>query len=139
MPLFCSACSNLLVVTTTSDTFHFTCSKCARIETPNITDSLRYEDVSGTNFAVFKAILTNASKDPVNPKVFKLCKCGNNTAKQVRLGGEMKLINTCISCSEQWLDGTKESDSIDYTSENMETPLSNKPKKSLNKSSKTKA
>lgn len=107
MPLFCPICNNLLVVTTSADDFHFTCMKCHSTEKPTSADTLRYEEVSGTNLVVFKSILLNAGKDPVNPKVKKQCKCGYDTVRQVRLGTEMKLINTCIKCNEQWLEGTE--------------------------------
>ncbi len=110
MPLFCSICSNLMVVSTTADTFLFKCNKCETTEEPTDKDSLRYEDVSGINLVVYKAILLNAGKDSVNPKVKKQCECGNDKVRQVRLGSEMKLINTCIDCGKQWLDGTKETD-----------------------------
>ncbi len=110
MPLFCSICQNLLTVSTTADSFLFKCNKCERTEQPSDTDSLRYEDVSGINFTIYGAILRNAGKDPVNPKVAKKCTCGNLTARQVRLGSEMKLINTCIKCNEQWIDGTREAE-----------------------------
>jgi DNA-directed RNA polymerase subunit M/transcription elongation factor TFIIS len=106
MPLFCSNCSNLLLVVTTSDQFHFKCSKCETTEEPNVSDSLRFEDVSGTNLGGYKDILLVAGRDPVNPKVDKSCSCGHNRARQVRLGKEMKLINTCIKCNNQWLEGT---------------------------------
>lgn len=110
MPLFCKTCSNLLVVVTTSDKFHFKCSKCEIIEDPDEKDTLRYEDLTGTNLAVYREILLTAGNDPVNPKVEKTCDCGSDRVRQVRLGKELKLINTCISCNAQWLEGTKETD-----------------------------
>ena len=110
MPLFCSICQNLLVVSTTADTFHFKCVKCESVEKPDERDTLRYENISGTNLTSYKAILLTAGKDPVNPKVRRECKCGSNVVRQVRLGNEMRLINTCISCNDQWLDGTRETD-----------------------------
>ena len=112
MPLFCSNCNNLMVITTTADTFNYKCNSCYNIELPTNEDSLVYKDVTGINLTVYKSILYNAGKDPVNPKVQRLCKCGNEFARQVRLGTEMKLINTCTVCSEQWLDGTN-NDSIE--------------------------
>jgi DNA-directed RNA polymerase subunit M/transcription elongation factor TFIIS len=95
---------------TTADTFKYQCSKCVSFEIPSNKDTLVYEDVIGTNLTIYKAILHNAGKDPVNPKVRRHCKCGNQFAKQVRLGHEMKLINTCTTCGNQWLDGTHETD-----------------------------
>jgi hypothetical protein len=97
-------------IVTTADTFLFKCNKCETTEEPTDKDSLRYEDVSGTNLVVYKAILLNAGRDPVNPKVKKQCDCGNYIVRQVRLGNEMKLINTCTDCNNQWLDGTKDTD-----------------------------
>jgi DNA-directed RNA polymerase subunit M/transcription elongation factor TFIIS len=111
MPLFCRICNNLMVVDTTADTFNFKCSKCFRVEDSQSEDSLRYEEASGINFTSYGAILRNAGRDPVNPKVAKSCnKCGSKIARQVRLGNEMRLINTCIKCGEQWLDGTRETE-----------------------------
>jgi len=110
MPLFCKICSNLMNVSTTYNTFLFKCNKCENVETPNEYDNLRYESVTGTNLVVYKSILLNAGKDSVNPKVKKICECGNNIVTQVRLGNELKLINTCIKCNKQWVDGTNETD-----------------------------
>jgi DNA-directed RNA polymerase subunit M/transcription elongation factor TFIIS len=99
-----------MFVSTTYDSFLFKCNKCANIEIPKDSDTLRYENVTGTNLVVYKSILLNAGKDPVNPKVKKNCSCGNNIVTQVRLGNELKLINTCINCNNQWVDGTQETD-----------------------------
>lgn len=110
MPLFCKLCNNLLVVITTSDKFHFKCSKCESIEMPDEKDTLRLEEVTGTNLVIYKEILLTAGKDPVNPKVEKTCACGYERCRQVRLGKEMKVINTCIKCNKQWLEGTKTTD-----------------------------
>lgn len=118
MPLFCSVCRNLMTIATTADAFHYQCGKCMTFEAPSDKDTLVHEDVSGTNLTIYKAILYNAGKDPVNPKVKRTCKCGNQFARQVRLGNEMKLINTCTSCGDQWLDGTRDSDL--YTQDSQE-------------------
>lgn len=110
MPLFCPICKNLMTIATTADDFHHQCSKCMTFEKPSVKDTLVYENVSGPNLAIYRSILKNAGLDPVNPKVRRKCKCGSQFAKQVRLGSEMKLINTCTECSENWIDGTRESD-----------------------------
>ncbi len=110
MPLFCSTCRNLMAITTTADSFKYQCRKCMHFEMPSARDTLVYENVVGTNLTIYKPILYNAGKDPVNPKVYRMCKCGNKFARQVRLGSEMRLINTCTECSDQWLDGTREND-----------------------------
>lgn len=89
------------------------------LESPSDKDTLVHEDVSGTNLTIYKSILYNAGKDPVNPKVRRPCKCGNQFARQVRLGNELKLINTCTVCGDQWLDGTRDSDSD--TNDNTQT------------------
>jgi len=105
MSLFCKKCNNLLIVETTSESFKFKCNKCELYETPTAYDTLRYEDITGDDLIVFKSILLTASDDPVNPKVEKKCKCGYDRVRQVRLGNEMKLINSCIKCKNQWLEG----------------------------------
>lgn len=110
MSLFCDNCRNLLTMVTTADTFAFKCNKCELTKEPNVTDYKVYESLSGTNLDIFRSLLSYAGKDPVNPKVIKKCKCGHNIAKQVRLGNEMKLVNTCVKCNKQWLDGTLATD-----------------------------
>lgn len=104
--LFCQECLNLLSVITTSDELFLKCIKCQKITLTGPKDSLRYEDIKGTNLVIYKTILQNAGKDPVNPKVKKDCKkCKNDIVKQVRLGSDMRLINICTNCNEQWLEG----------------------------------
>lgn len=103
--MFCPNCNNLLIVETTTDAFHFKCSKCDIRKQPTDLDTLRYESITGTNLAIYKEILLTAGQDPVNPKVVKECSCGSNRARQVRLGQELKLINTCIECKKQWIEG----------------------------------
>lgn len=109
MPLFCEVCNNLLSKISTADTFYFNCVKCKSNYKPTDNDSLRYESTHDTNIAVYNIILQNARKDPVNPKVNKKCKkCDNNIVKQVRLTDDMRLINVCTECNEQWLENTIE-------------------------------
>lgn len=108
MPLFCTDCNNLLTVVTSSDDFKFKCTKCEKIEDPTDEDSLRYEFSGVVDFTLFVQTMANAVRDPVNPKVEKDCTCGNNRAKQVRLGKELKLVNICDKCHRQWLEGTEE-------------------------------
>ena len=108
MPLFCQECNNLLSIITTADEFFFKCIKCQKTYTPSDDDSLRYDDVKGTNLIIYKTILQNAGKDPVNPKVRKTCKkCESDIVKQVRLGEDMRLINVCVKCDTQWIEGTE--------------------------------
>lgn len=109
MPLFCGVCNNLLSVITLSDNFYFRCMKCYKTYKPNDADTLRFEEIKGTNLLVYKTILKTAGKDPVNPKVKVECKkCHNDIAKQVRLGEDMRLINICVNCDNQWIEGTDE-------------------------------
>lgn len=107
MPLFCQICENLLSVVTSVDEFYYKCTSCQQNYKPDANDSLRYEDIKGSNLIIYKTILQNAAKDPVNPKVRKECKCGNDIVTQVRLGDELKLVNTCTKCNKQWLEGTE--------------------------------
>jgi len=130
MPLFCPVCQNLMIIATTADEFMYQCTKCMTQEKPSDKDSLVYENVTGTNLIIYKSILHNAGRDPVNPIVFRKCKCGSNTARQVRLGNEMKLINTCIKCSDQWLDGTRDVDNVQGASEKSTSDKSTKRRKS---------
>jgi DNA-directed RNA polymerase subunit M/transcription elongation factor TFIIS len=107
MPLFCKFCSNLLVNINSSDSLKFKCVKCNVYEEPTDEDTLRYEDVKAINLDVYKSIVSTAADDPVNPKVKKICpKCKHDRARQVRIGDELKLINKCIKCKEQWVEGT---------------------------------
>jgi DNA-directed RNA polymerase subunit M/transcription elongation factor TFIIS len=106
MPLFCQICNNLLSVIATSDEFYFKCISCQSIYQPDEKDSLRYENIKGTNLIIYKTILQNAGRDPVNPKVKKNCTtCKNDIVRQVRLGEDMRLINICTKCGKQWIEG----------------------------------
>jgi DNA-directed RNA polymerase subunit M/transcription elongation factor TFIIS len=112
MPRFCEVCNNLLSVIATADAFSYKCIKCQRSYQPSHDDSLRYEDTKGTNLIVYKPILKNAGRDPVNPKVRKTCtKCKNTVVRQVRLGDDMRLINICANekCCKQWIEGLEKS------------------------------
>jgi len=107
MPLFCDICNNLLSVITTASTFYFKCAQCQKRFKPLPDDSLRYEESTGINLLIYKKILQNAAKDPLNPKVLRDCpNCKKKTIiRQVRLGDDLRLINTCIKCEKQWIDG----------------------------------
>lgn len=106
MPRFCETCNNLLSVIATSDEFYFKCIKCQLTYRPSEDDSLRFESTKGTNLIVYKTILKNAGRDPVNPKVRKPCDgCASTIVRQVRLGDDMRLINICINCDKQWIEG----------------------------------
>jgi DNA-directed RNA polymerase subunit M/transcription elongation factor TFIIS len=106
MPLFCKTCDNLLSVIATSSEFYFKCIKCQTIYDPDNYDTLRHENIKGTNLIIYKTILQNAGRDPVNPKVKKDCTtCRNNIVRQVRLGEDMRLINICTKCDKQWIEG----------------------------------
>ena len=106
MPLFCSICNNLLSTITTADSFNFKCLNCHEIYKPTDEDTMIYEDTKGTDLVIYKTILQTAGRDPVNPKVYKDCeKCKKNIVRQVRLGENMRLINTCVNCEYQWVEG----------------------------------
>lgn len=109
--MFCKTCANLLSVIATSDEFYFRCVKCQLTYQPSDNDSLRHESTKGTNLIVYKTILANAGKDPVNPKVRKTCtKCKSGIVRQVRLGDDMRLINICIKCDKQWIEGLEKAE-----------------------------
>ena len=138
MPLFCPICENLMVIITTADSFQYQCDKCMTIEQPTDKDTLVHENVTGTNLVIYTSILHNAGRDPVNPKVAKQCNCGYKFSRQVRLGDEMKLINTCIKCNEQWLDGTKDTDFEGAENQEVEKTGKSESLDKKNKKSKTK-
>lgn len=104
MPLFCANCGNLMTIVTTADSFNYQCNKCMKFDKAEANDTLVYEKVNRTNLTIYKSILCTAGQDPVNPKVRKNCACGEQFARQVRLGSEMKLIDTCIKCGHQSIE-----------------------------------
>ncbi len=103
--LFCKLCNNLLSEVTTADRFYFECDSCKIKYQPEEKDTLRFSEKTGSNLVTFRNLLSTAGKDPVNPKVHRDCpKCKNSIAKQIRIGENMQLINTCIQCNHQWLE-----------------------------------
>jgi hypothetical protein len=105
MSQFCTVCENLLVDITTSEEYYRKCLKCHVTYDVTDSDSMRLEDIRGTNLIIYQTILQNAGKDPVNPKVKKQCiKCPNNILRQTRVGINMQLINICTKCDFKWLD-----------------------------------
>ena len=107
MSQFCVDCRNLLVDITTNDEYYRKCLKCHVVYELKDDDSMRLEDVRGTNLIIYQTILQNAGKDPVNPKVKKQCiKCPNDILRQSRVGVNMQLINICIKCNHKWLDAS---------------------------------
>lgn len=110
MVKFCSQCSNLMVSITSANSFRFQCVKCAIMAEPKDEDTLLYSASSGTNLTIYRSIVEKAAKDPVNPKVEKKCSCGNNIARQIRLGSEMILMNVCTRCENQWIEGSRDID-----------------------------
>lgn len=99
--LYCSVCQNLLGVDIVNDTLIFICASCQSRYEAKDDDSLRYEEVKGSDIAIFKKILEKIADDPANPKVYRECnKCKHNIAKYVRLGEDMKLVYSCLNCKE---------------------------------------
>jgi len=106
MPLFCNICNNLLEKITSYDKFYFNCVQCQKNYDINDTDTLQYEECKGSNLMNSQILLLHASVDPVNPKIEKKCiKCNYNYSRQVRVGKDMRLIDTCIKCGFQELYG----------------------------------
>ena len=104
MKYFCDNCNNLLEVKSASDKLILTCKTCFASYNTEEDDTLRYAETKGGNLFIYKTILSNAVKDPVNLKSRVNCpKCKHTIAKQVRLGVELRLINICESCNFQWV------------------------------------
>jgi len=100
--VFCKECNNLLTEITGPTKCYFKCNNCNKFYQSNKHDSLRYDNTKGTNFIIYKTILKNAGRDPVNPIIQKKCSsCKNDILKQIRLGSDMRLINICVSCNKQ--------------------------------------
>jgi DNA-directed RNA polymerase subunit M/transcription elongation factor TFIIS len=104
MPLFCNICNNLLEKITSYDKFYFKCQQCQKNYEIDENDTLQYEECKGSNLMNSQILLLHASDDPTNPKIEKKCiKCNYNYARQVRVGKDMRLIDTCIKCRNQEL------------------------------------
>jgi len=92
-------------------TFAFTCDICVTTIEPTPVDTLQFQSTRVQNYGPYKAILEKAGDDPVNPKAYRKCaKCSATIARQVRIGSELRLINTCMKCKHAWIDGTQETD-----------------------------
>jgi DNA-directed RNA polymerase subunit M/transcription elongation factor TFIIS len=106
--LFCSLCHNVYSVISTNDKLYFKCQKCKNTAMPGVLDSLRYEE-KAVSLSVYSTLLQNAGRDPVNPKVERNCpKCKYTIAKQIRIGNDMRLINTCVKCDHHWAEANTE-------------------------------
>lgn len=100
---FCETCRHLLTTVETSDELFFVCDKCSQKSNATPLDTLRYHNVKGGNITQYNTVLRHAHNDPVNPKVIRKCpKCPSKYARQVRLMGNLRLINACIACKHQW-------------------------------------
>jgi DNA-directed RNA polymerase subunit M/transcription elongation factor TFIIS len=105
MKHFCDNCHNLLDISTANDELIFKCLTCYSEYKSEPDDSLRYEETQGGNLVIFQTILNKARYDPVNLKAHVTCpKCKFHTAKRVRLGVELRLINICEDCGFQWIE-----------------------------------
>ena len=101
---FCQYCNNLLQPNTHGEKLTFECKSCYSIYPSQPKDTLRYEEIKGGNILIYDKILAGAAHDPLNPKIYLICpQCSNNLAKQIRLGDDMRLINTCLKCNYQWM------------------------------------
>ena len=99
MKLYCDICNNLLEIDIMNDVLIFVCKSCQNRYEAKADDSLRYEEVKGSDIAIFSKILEKIADDPVNPKIYKDCKkCNHNISKYVRLGAENKIIFSCVNC-----------------------------------------
>lgn len=97
--LYCKICQNLLGVDIVNDLLVFICESCQSRYTALDDDSLRYEEVKGSDIAIFSRILEKISDDPVNPKIYRECKkCRHNISKYVMLGDEKKMVFSCVKC-----------------------------------------
>jgi DNA-directed RNA polymerase subunit M/transcription elongation factor TFIIS len=104
MKYFCDNCNNLLDVSTSNDELLFTCKTCYASYKSEPDDSLRYEETKTGALTIYQTILANAVEDPATIRAFMNCpKCKHNTAKQVRLGDELRLINICEKCHMQYI------------------------------------
>jgi DNA-directed RNA polymerase subunit M/transcription elongation factor TFIIS len=99
--LFCRVCNNLLSVDIVNDNLIFICQSCQSRYEAQDDDSLRYEEVKGSDIAIFSKILGKIADDPMNPKIYRDCtECEHNIAKYVRLGDEHKMVYSCVKCKE---------------------------------------
>lgn len=103
--LFCKTCKNLLSRYSLADKFYFQCNRCLTITEPSEKDTLVYEKEKGSNIMSFRTLLLHVADDPVATKIAKKCpECGYTYARQIRIGDDMRLFNSCIKCKYKSLD-----------------------------------
>ena len=108
MTSFCPNCYNLLVVNTTSDALKFECPSCHTSVDGTAEDTLRYEEVEGSDITTYQKQLQKAADDPVGHKIRVTCPaCSHGIARDIIVGDDMKVIYTCLKCRHQWF-GTSE-------------------------------
>lgn len=102
--IFCKQCDNLLVTISTTDDLYFKCDQCQIRYDSDETNSMRYEEVRGSNLTLYSTLMRHAHRDPVNPKVRNPCpQCSTEIVRQIRLGEGLTLINCCPQCKHTWL------------------------------------
>ena len=104
--LFCNKCNNMLNKITGPFLFEFICEQCNERRKPNENDFLIYEDGQNINLVASNNILRHATSDLTNEKVHikgGCARCKHGFARRVRIGADMRLIDTCIKCKHQIL------------------------------------
>ena len=106
MAKFCDVCEALLIPIYTDEKMAFQCVPCRIAFPPEPVDTLRYEKNKVMDTAIHELALTRAADDPTNIKANIKCinSCGGTIVKQIRVGDDMKLFNTCLKCKTSWLN-----------------------------------
>lgn len=106
MTSFCPVCRNLLFINPQLDDLTFECRSCKTSIRGTPEDTLRYEEIEGSDITIYSKLLQKFADDPAGHKVRKPCpKCGHDIAKNVVLGPDMRNIYMCLepSCRHQWV------------------------------------
>jgi DNA-directed RNA polymerase subunit M/transcription elongation factor TFIIS len=106
MTTFCPICRNLLFINTQSDELKFECRSCKTSIPGSAEDSMRFEEIEGSDITVYGKLLQKIAEDPVGHKTRKQCpKCGNEIARDVIIGDDMRTIYVCMkpNCRYQWV------------------------------------
>ena len=104
---FCDACGTMLSSYIKDTSLKFICGGCSKEYDSMDVDTLRYEEINGSNIFINESTIKKIADDDTNPEYeLKCVKCGHNRAKYIEMLESCIVINSCTKCKFVWIDNT---------------------------------